>query len=118
MKDRFEVVQDPNGRFSFQLRAADGATLLSSLACDSKIMAQSDLLHTRNSLRDNDRVIEHQADDGTRFVVIKDRNGAVLARSPHVDPTAPFAAMLDRIRSAAQGAPLVDLTKRKHSAAG
>jgi len=116
MKDRFEVVQDPSGKYRFLLRTADGALLLSSLPGDSKIMVQNDLLHTRNSLGEDACVIEHRADDGTRFVVVKDHDGTVLARSPHMDPKAPFTAILDKIRGAARGAPMVDMAKRKHSA--
>ena len=116
MKERYEVVQDSNGKFYFHLRAADGAVLLSSLACDSKITAKNELLHLRNSLREADRVIEHEAGDHTRFVVVKDHDGTVLARSPHVDPATSFPVLLATIREAA-GAPMLDLSKRRHATA-
>lgn len=118
MAVRFELVVDPSGKFHFQLRAPDGGVLLQGLSCDSRIMAQNEVLHTRNSLQDEARVIGHVADDGTRFVVVKDQDGTVLARSPHVGSQTLLEELLAKIRNAAVSAPLVDLSKRKlHDAA-
>jgi uncharacterized protein YegP (UPF0339 family) len=111
MSARFEIVQGPDGKFLFQLRGNDGSVLLHSLSCDSKIMAQNEVLHARNSLRDDTRLVEHSADDGTSFFVIKDRNG--IARSAHVGSSNELAALIELVRSTAQHAPLVDLAKRK-----
>ncbi len=118
MAVRFELVLDPNGKFHFQLRAPEGEVLLQGLSCDSRIMAQNDVLHTRNSLQDEAHVVGHVADDGTRFVVVKDHDGTVLARSPHVSTQPMLEELLTKIRNAAVNAPLVDLSKRKlHDAA-
>ena len=113
MAARFEIVQAPEGKFLFQLRGTDGSVLLNGLTCDSKIMAQNEVLHARNSLRDDTRLVEHSADDGTSFFVIKDRNGSAIARSAHVGSSNELAALIELVRSTAQHAPLVDLAKRK-----
>jgi uncharacterized protein YegP (UPF0339 family) len=113
MAARFEIVQAPDGKFLFQLRGTDGSVLLNGLSCDSKIMAQNEVLHVRNSLRDEARVIAHQADDSSSFLVIKDLKGTAIARSPQVSTGKELTAFTALIRTAAQNAPLVDLAKRK-----
>lgn len=118
MATRFELVQDPSSKFHFQLRAADGSVLLLGLPCDNKLAAQNELLHTRKSLRQQDRVVEHTADDHTQFVVIKDGDGSVLARSQHVASPAQLKALVETLCGAATGAPLIDLCKRRIPAAG
>jgi hypothetical protein len=113
MVARFEISQDTDGRFHFQLRASDGSVLLNSLPGDSKIMAQNEILHARNAVRDPERIVPHHAQDG-HFLVLKDRDGSVLARSPRVDSAAALDALAVQIRDAASAAGLVDTTKRKH----
>lgn len=116
MNKRFELICRADGKFLFQLRGDDGNVLLSSHTCDSKIMAQSEVLQARNSLRDVDRLVAEQAGDGTHYYVVKDRKGSVLAKSPVTASADEFAGLSSAIRTAAQNAPLVDLTK--HRSAG
>lgn len=118
MSIRFELVQDPNSKFHFQLRAEDGSVMLLGLPCDNKLAAQNELQHTRSSLRLPERVVEHTGHDQTKFIVIKDEDGSVLARSPHVPSASQLTVLVESIRGAASGAPLVDLCKRRISAAG
>ncbi|HEX5051560.1 MAG TPA: hypothetical protein VFZ65_07310 [Planctomycetota bacterium] len=113
MATRFELLLEPSGKFHFLLRSPDGGVLLRSLAGDSKIMSQNELLHARNALRDDSRLVPHEAEDGSHFLVVKDRDGSVLARSPSVGSAAELEAMTDQIRAAGQGAPVIDLTKRR-----
>jgi uncharacterized protein YegP (UPF0339 family) len=118
MSIRFELVQDSSSKFHFQLRAEDGSVMLLGLPCDNKLAAQNELQHTRSSLRDAARVVEHLANDQSRFVVVKDEDGSVLARSQHVPSASHLTTLVEAIRLAASGAPLVDLCKRRISAAG
>lgn len=118
MSIRFELVQDPGHKFHFQLRAEDGSVMLQGLPCDNKLAAQNELQHTRSSLRQPERVVEHTANDQSRFLVVKDEDGSVLARSQHVPSATLLDKLADAIRTAAAGAPLVDLCKRRISAAG
>lgn len=118
MSARFELVQDPSGKFHFQLRGASGEVLLQGLACDGKIAAQTEVQHVRKALQDPMLLVDHAAADGTHFVVIKDRDGSVLARSPHVASEAAILAVCAEITSTAEKAPLIDLSKqRAHHAA-
>ncbi|MEO6593461.1 MAG: hypothetical protein ABIP94_01765 [Planctomycetota bacterium] len=113
MATRFELVLETGGKFHFLLRSPDGEVLLRSLAGDSKIMAQNELLHARNALRDDARLVPHEGEDGSRFLIVKDRDGSVLARSPKVNTAAELHALTEQIRHAGQGAPVIDLTKRR-----
>ena len=115
MASRFELVLDHSGRFHFQLREAGGGVLLRSLACDSRIMAQHGVLHARGALRDDSQVVPHRSMKGGCFVVVKDTDGSVLARSTRVAHANDLQSLLARIRTASQGAPVVDLTKRAHA---
>ena len=82
MSTRFEVVLEHDNTYFFQLRMDDGSVILRSLGSDSKIMTQNEVLHLRNSLRDDSRLVPHDGDDGSFFLVVKDRDGTVLARTP------------------------------------
>ncbi len=110
---RFELVQDGEGKFHFHLRSPDGNALLRSLGCDSKIMAQNEVIHARTSLRDAARMVPHHGDDGEHFVVLKDRDGSVLARSPQVHTVDELSSLADLIRTCGSTAPIVDLTRRR-----
>lgn len=112
MAARFEVVLDGGGRFHFQLCAPDGDVLLTSLPEASKIMVQNSVLNARNSLRDPERMVAHNAEDG-HFGVLKDRHGEVLARTPRVASAEALEELLERVRVAGTSAPLVDRTKRR-----
>ncbi|MBM4060545.1 MAG: hypothetical protein FJ265_05550 [Planctomycetes bacterium] len=111
MAARFEIVQDTGGKFLFQLRASDGSILLHSLASDSKLTAQNEVVQARTSLQDDARVVDHGGSNG-HFVVVKSRSGAVIARSSTVPKAEELPGLRDRIRASSAGAPLVDLTKR------
>jgi len=110
MSARFELVFDGSGKFHFDLRAPEGNVLLSGLPCESKVMVEDDVLRARNALRDDSRMVAHHVDNGRHFVVIKARNGTVLARSPQVTSDAQLTELIERIHLAAAHAPLADLT--------
>lgn len=110
MATRYEVLLEHGDTFYFQLRTDDGRVILKSLGSSSKIMTQNEILHLRNSLRDASRLVSHDA-EGKHFLVVKDRNGAVLARSPRVDTSGELRELTQEITDAAT-APIVDLSKR------
>jgi uncharacterized protein YegP (UPF0339 family) len=110
MATRFELVLD-HEKFRFVLRAADGQVLLNGLPGTSKIMVQNDILHLRSALRDGANLVPHRAADGSCFLTVKDKDGAVLARSPQVATDAALAEMAQAIPALAAKAPIVDLTK-------
>jgi uncharacterized protein YegP (UPF0339 family) len=112
MTARFELVLDESGKFHFQLRGKAGEVLLSSPANDSKIMAQNGVMHARSALRDRKNVVTNASRDGSQVIELKDRDGSVLARSAPV-ATAEVTAVVDTIQVCADGAPLVDATKRR-----
>ncbi|HEB53695.1 MAG TPA: hypothetical protein ENI87_10625 [bacterium] len=103
---------DDGGSFFFQLRTGDGEVILRGLGTTSKIMTQNEILHARNSLREEERLVPHQADDGKWFAVLKDRDGSVLARSPRVEGREQLEALVERLQRHA-GAPMVDLSKHR-----
>jgi len=113
MATRFEIVHE-HDTFLFQLRTADGEVVLRSLGSPSKIMTQNEILHLRSAIRDESHFVPHVADDGTHFLVLKDKDGSVLAKTDHVGS----AAVLDQLKEtiiAAGAAPMIDLTKKHRS---
>lgn len=118
MATRFELVLDDAGKFHFQLRGPDGDILLHSVGCDGKIGAQTAVLHARSALRDPARSRPHTESDGSLSVVVNEADGRPLARSTRVADTAAAEALLMRIRSISDTAPVIDLTKRRVSTAG
>ncbi|MBL8726035.1 MAG: hypothetical protein JNK49_18460 [Planctomycetes bacterium] len=111
MAGRFELVADPRGAIHFELLDPQGTLLLQGLASNSKIMVQNEVLHTRQSVVDDQRVVLHETGEGQHVMVVKDHDGTVLARSPKLAPSVDLAAMREQIRSNAASAPLIDRTK-------
>lgn len=108
---RFELAQD-HDHLTFHLRTPEGQTLLTGLGSKSKIMVQNEIMHARNALRDPAHLVPHQAADGTHWFVLKDLDGSVLAKTPHVATATDLDDMRVRILAVAASAPIVDLTKR------
>lgn len=115
MNARFELVRDDRDRIGFRLLGRDGLVLLKGLPCDSKIAAQTEVLHARNSIR-AERFVPHVGDDGSHFVVLKDKDGSVLARSPHVRDEGELAQIRAAIEQFGQDAPIVDQTRLRSPA--
>lgn len=111
MAGRFELVADPKGGIHFELLDPDGALLLQGLASDSKIMVQNEVLHTRQSVGDDQRLVVHETAEGQRVVVVKDHDGSVLAKTPKLAPSVDLDALRTQIRTTAANAPLIDRTK-------
>ena len=104
---RFELVSD-HDHLTFNLRTAEGQVLLTGLGAKSKIMVQNEVLHARQSIRAGDQFVPHVDHDGKHFVVLKDKDGAVLARSAHVASKEGLDAIVARINAIAADAPLLD----------
>ncbi|MFY9343032.1 MAG: hypothetical protein WAT39_11115 [Planctomycetota bacterium] len=115
MANRFELVLERD-KFTFYLRTSDGLTLLTGLGSTSRIMTQNEIAHVRESLRDPTHLVPHRGADGSHFVTVKDKDGSVLAKSPHVGSAALLDELTQRILSLAPSAMMVDTTKRAASA--
>jgi uncharacterized protein YegP (UPF0339 family) len=112
MANRFELVVDHDKTF-FELKDKDGHTLLRSLGSASKIMTQNEIQHLRKALRDRSHLVAHQGKDGSWFVVVKEDNGTVLARSPHVPDDPALQTLIDHVMEIFASAPIIDKTKRQ-----
>lgn len=113
MSTRFELLCDELGRVSFCLVGNDGKVLLQGLPCRGKIDAQAEIMHTRESLRSPDHLVPHRSQEGEHFVVLKDQEGAVLARSPRVRNENTLRAMVQSICTKGVDAMIVDQTRRR-----
>jgi hypothetical protein len=107
---RFELILD-HDKVTFHLRTADGQVLLTGLGAKSKIMVQNEILHVRKALRDPSHLVPHEGRDGSHWIVVKDLDGSVLAKTPHVETAAAANDLIARILALAPAAPIVDLTK-------
>lgn len=118
MATRFELVAEDD-QVHFQLRGADGSVLVKDVGGSSgRIGAQNGILHLRRAVQDPTHMVEHRGKDGSRFLVIKEANGDVIARSAHVDSPERLAALAREIPIAAANAPIIDLTRQRRSATG
>lgn len=95
----FDLTADEQGRFWFTLKGTEGEPLLVGLKSNGRIPAGIDVLHVRKAVRDIHHFIPHLASDGA-FVVLKDTNGEVLAKSPHV-PKQTLKALVAKIQDLA-----------------
>lgn len=111
MATRFELVLE-HDKFNFHLRLPDGPALLTGLTSNSKIMTQNEVAHVRTALRDPACIVPHQTSDGRHFLVVKDKDGSVLAKSPTVGSSTELEALTAKIVAAAATAAVVDLSKR------
>lgn len=105
MTTRFEISASAD-RFCFRLLGDDGDVLLQGLPCEGKIAAQNEVLHARNAIRSPERLVAHVDEEGRHFMVLKDRDGTVLARSTRVASELERDRLQATIRAAA-AAPLV-----------
>lgn len=112
MATRFELVPH-HDRLTFNLRTTDGEILLTGLgSSSSKIMVQNEIQHVRSALKDRANLVPHHGKDGSHWVVLKDHDGSVLAKSPHVADVHARQALETRLLEVAGKAPIVDLVKR------
>jgi len=110
MSIRFELVLD-HDKVNFQLRGDGGRTLLAGLPGTSKIMLQNAILHVRSALRDSHNLVPHRSADGRHFLAVKDKDGSILAKSPHVATPGEVEELAHTILAVAGKAPIVDMTK-------
>jgi len=114
MVTRFEIVLEHDDTFFFQLRTADGEVVLRSLGSNSKIMTQNEILHLRKAILDDSHLVAHVSEDGAHFLIIKDDDGSVLARSSRTKSKVELDALTKTILDAASS-PMIDLTKKHRS---
>jgi len=110
MANRFELVLD-HDKVNFRLCSTTGQTLLTGLPGSSKIMLQNDILHVRTALRDSGNLVPHRGTDGSHFLTVKDKDGTVLAKSPHVPTPQAIEELAHAILAIVAKAPIFDLTK-------
>ena len=112
MATRFELVLEHEDTFIFQLRTNDGDIVLRGLGSNSKIMTQNELLHLRKAVKDNSQLVPHVGSDDSHFLIIKDGDGSVLARSSKMKSKPELDRLTEFIMEAADS-PIIDLTKRR-----
>lgn len=111
MPAQFEIRSDSPAQFRFELHADDGSVLLQGLPGDSKIMVQNEVLHLRQAVQAPELVIDHHNGKHEHFLVVKDIDGSVLARSPAVAEVSVLASLRQQVTALAPNAALVDRTK-------
>lgn len=114
MAAKFELIADEPGRYTFTLTGEQGQALLFGVSPDGRIAVQNYILHVRKAVKDAHHFVPHDAPDGA-FVVLKDSNGDVLGKSPHVRKDL-LPGLVDAIQAAAPGAPIIERRTRSQPA--
>ena len=118
MKATFEIKRATDGRFLFNLKAANDQVILTSQAYESKESAEGGIASVKQNAALDTRYEEKTGTDGLPYFVLHAANKQVIGRSQMYSSR---EAMHKGIASVKQNAPIaetVDLSAHVHSAGG
>ncbi|HUK18704.1 MAG TPA: YegP family protein [Bryobacteraceae bacterium] len=118
MKATFEIKKAVDGRFVFNLKAANDQVVLTSQAYETKESAESGIASVKQNAPFSESYEEKTGSDGLPYFVLHAANRQVIGRSQMYSSR---EAMHNGIASVKHNAPLaetVDLSAQVHSAGG
>ena len=118
MKPTFEIKKASDGRFVFNLKAANDQVIFTSQAYESKEGAEGGITSVRNNAALDSSYEEKSGSDGLPYFVLHAANKQVIGRSQMYSSR---DAMLKGMASVKHNAPIaetVDLSAHLHSAGG
>jgi uncharacterized protein YegP (UPF0339 family) len=115
MKATFQISKASDGRFMFNLKAANHEVILTSQMYESKQSAEEGISSVRNNAALSERYEELTGADGSPYFVLHAANKQVIGRS---EMYASHEAMRKGIASVKRNAPdaeTVDLSQQAHA---
>ena len=81
MAGKFEIKTGKTGKFTFNLKASNGQTILSSEGYDSRKGAEGGIASVKKNAGSDARFERKTAKDGSAFFVLKASNGEPIGKS-------------------------------------
>ena len=78
---KFEIYKDKKGEFRFNLKAANGQTILSSQGYSSIVACENGIESVRTNSQDDNRYERLTAKNGSPYFNLKAANGQVIGNS-------------------------------------
>jgi uncharacterized protein YegP (UPF0339 family) len=110
MAAQFELKKAKNGQFFFNLRAANGETVLSSETYTSKAGAQNGIASVQKNAKNDDRYEHKTSKNGKCYFVLKAANHQVIGTSETYNTEAACSKGMAAVKKAASGAKVSDET--------
>jgi uncharacterized protein YegP (UPF0339 family) len=111
MGPKFEIFQDGDGKFSFQLRSGEATTLLIGEPYAGKLNAQNAVSRVRSAIDKPERLVPQEHSGHHCFALHGDK-GEILARTPKTTAAGDHAVTAAALSEAIRAARLVDLTSK------
>lgn len=109
MPGKFELKTTANGKFHFNLKAANGQIILSSEMYESKAAAENGIASVTRNASDEARFERRKAANGEPFFVLKAGNGEVIGRSETYSSDAALENGIESVKNNAPGAKIEEI---------
>jgi uncharacterized protein YegP (UPF0339 family) len=114
MAAKFLLTMSENGKFMFNLRAANGEVILTSQLYEAKARAEEGIESVRRNSVFDEQFERKTAGDGESFFVLRAPNKQIIGRSELYTSTAGAEKGIASVKRNASLAELEDATEKKH----
>jgi uncharacterized protein YegP (UPF0339 family) len=111
MAGKFELNTASNGKFFFNLKAANGQIILSSEMYESRSAAQNGIESVKKNAADDARYDRRTAANGDPYFVLKAGNGEQIGRSETYKTAAAMENGIASVKTNAPDASIVETAK-------
>ena len=118
MKGTFEIKKASDGRFVFNLKAANHQVILTSQPYETKASAEEGIQSVKHNARTAAHYHEKTCTDGSAYFLLHAANNKVIGRSQMYSSPEAMRTGIAAVKHAAPAAQKVDLSIDAHSAAG
>ncbi len=112
MASKFELKQATNGQFHFNLKANNGAIILSSELYQEKRSAEQGIASVKTNAANDTRYERRTAKNGEPYFVLKASNGEIIGKSEMYSSTSAMENGIDSVKRNAGDARVYDLTEQ------
>ena len=110
MAAKYDLKKSSNGKFMFNLKAANGQVILTSEMYEAKAGAENGIESVRKNGPDDKRFERRESKKGEPYFVLKAGNGQVIGRSEMYSSNAAMENGIQSVMKNAKGAKLEDTT--------
>lgn len=111
MAAKFEMLKSRNGKFRFNLKAANGQVVLTSELYEKRISATNGIKSIKKNCGDDNCFERKQARNGKPYFVMKAKNGQSIGKSQQYASKATMEKGIRSVKNSAPDADVKDLTK-------